>query len=116
MPASIIPTMAMPINVPYSLPEPPNTLVPPMNTAANKEIVSSMVRVADMTRAGLINGDLSTVMSPRTVLSWVENYTIFGDKELAFRFAFLNKCDELEWPTINEYYQRCFGVDLLKKA
>ena len=89
--------------------------VPSMNTAANKEIVSSMVRVADMTRAGFINGDLSTVMSPRTVLSWVENYVIFGDKELAFRFAFLNKCDEMEWPTISEYYQRCFGIDLLKK-
>ena len=89
--------------------------IPQLNTAQGKEIVSGMVRVADMTRAGFINGDLSTVMSPRTVLSWVENYTIFGDRELAFRFAFLNKCDELEWPTINEYYQRCFGVDLLKK-
>ena len=89
--------------------------VPSMNTAANKEIVSSMVRVADMTRAGFINGDLSTVMSPRTVLSWVENYTIFGDRDLSFRFAFMNKCDETEWPTLAEYYQRCFGVEILKK-
>jgi cobaltochelatase CobS len=89
--------------------------IPQLDTAQGKETVSAMVRVADMTRAGFINGDLSTVMSPRTVLSWAENYMIFGDKELAFRFAFLNKCDELEWPTIAEYYQRCFGVDLLKK-
>lgn len=89
--------------------------VPSLNTAQGKETVSAMVRLADMTRAGFINGDLSTVMSPRTVLSWVENFTIFGDRELAFRFAFLNKCDEMEWPTIGEYYQRCFGVDLLKK-
>ncbi len=89
--------------------------VPALNTAAGKENVSSMVRLADMTRSGFINGDLSTVMSPRTVLSWVENFMIFGDRELAFRFAFLNKCDEMEWPTIAEYYQRCFGVDLLKK-
>ena len=90
--------------------------VPTLNTAQGKEIVSSMVRVADMTRSGFINGDLSTVMSPRTVLSWAENYVIFGDKELAFRFAFMNKCDEMEWPTLAEYYQRCFGIELLKKS
>lgn len=89
--------------------------VPQMNTAQGKETVSAMVRMADLTRAGFINGDLSTVMSPRTVLSWVENFTIFGDRDLSFRFAFMNKCDEMEWPTLNEYYQRCFGVDLLKK-
>ncbi len=89
--------------------------VPNMNTAQGKEIVSAMVRMADLTRAGFINGDLSTVMSPRTVLSWLENYTIFGDRDLSFRFAFMNKCDETEWPTLAEYYQRCFGVELLKK-
>ncbi|MFA5592308.1 MAG: AAA family ATPase [Micavibrio sp.] len=88
--------------------------VPQMNTEAGKETVAAMVRMADLTRAGFINGDLSTVMSPRTVLSWLENYTIFGDRELSFRFAFMNKCDEMEWPALNEYYQRCFGVELLK--
>ena len=71
-----------------------------------------MVRMADLTRSGFINGDLSTVMSPRTVLSWVENYVIFGDRDLAFRFAFMNKCDELERPTVAEFYQRAFGEDL----
>jgi cobaltochelatase CobS len=88
---------------------------PALNTEKGRELVSSMVRMADLTRSGFINGDLSTVMSPRTVLSWLENYTIFGDRDLSFRFAFMNKCDEMEWPTIAEYYQRCFGTELLKK-
>jgi cobaltochelatase CobS len=88
--------------------------VPEMNNAKGKETVSAMVQMADLTRAGFINGDLSTVMSPRTVLSWVENFVIFGDRDLSFRYAFMNKCDELEWPILSEYYQRCFGVDLLK--
>jgi cobaltochelatase CobS len=82
----------------------------------DKDTVDAMVRLAGMTRQGFINGDLSTLMSPRTVLSWAENTTIFGDRDLAFRFSFLNKCDELEWPTIAEYYQRCFGAELLKGA
>lgn len=82
---------------------------------ADKEMVDAMVRLAGMTRQGFINGDLSTLMSPRTVLSWAENAKIFGDRDLAFRFSFLNKCDEMEWPTIAEYYQRCFGVELLKE-
>lgn len=89
--------------------------LPDLNTPQGKENVSAMVRMADITRAGFINGDLSTVMSPRTVLSWAENYLIFGNRELAFRYAFMNKCDEMEHPTLAEYYQRCFGVDLLKK-
>ncbi len=89
--------------------------VPKMNNAQGKELVAAMVQMADLTRAGFINGDLSTVMSPRTVLSWLENYVIFGDRDLSFRFAFMNKCDEMEWPTLAEYYQRCFGVELLKK-
>ena len=91
------------------------TKVPSVNTPQGKEMVSAMVRMADLTREGFINGDLSTVMSPRTVLSWVENFVIFGDRDLSFRFAFMNKCDETEWPTLNEYYQRCFGTELLKK-
>lgn len=82
--------------------------------AMKKEMTEAMVRLAGMTRQGFIAGDLSTLMSPRTVLSWAENFQIFGDRELAFHYAFLNKCDEMEWPTVAEYYQRCFGVELLK--
>ncbi len=88
--------------------------VPAMNTAKGKETVSAMVRLAELTRNGFIHGDISTLMSPRTVLSWADNMQIFGDRELAFKYAFLNKCDETEWPTLAEYYQRCFGVELLK--
>lgn len=88
--------------------------MPAMDTPEGKDTIDKMVRMADLTRQGFINGDLSTVMSPRTVLSWAENLAIFGDRDLAFRYAFLNKCDEMEWPTIAEYYQRCFGVELLK--
>ena len=77
-----------------------------------REAVSSMVRVADLTRQAFINGDLSTVMSPRTVMTWAENAEIFGDIGLAFRLTFLNKCDELERPVVAELYQRCFGEDL----
>lgn len=73
---------------------------------------AAMVRMADMTRAGFINGDLSTLMSPRTVLTWAENMKIFRDREFAFRLSFLNKCDEAERPTVAEYYQRCFGINL----
>ncbi len=82
----------------------------------DKDTVDAMVRMAGLTRQGFMNGDLSTLMSPRTVLSWGENTRIFGDRDLAFRFSFLNKCDELEWPTLAEYYQRCFGVELLKSV
>ena len=73
---------------------------------------SSMVAVADLTRKGFINGDLSVVMSPRTVITWAENAEIFNDVGFAFRVTFLNKCDELERPIVAEYYQRCFNVDL----
>jgi cobaltochelatase CobS len=68
--------------------------------------------VADMTRNGFMNGDISTVMSPRTVITWAENAQIFGDLGLAFRVTFLNKCDELERPTVAEFFQRAFGSDL----
>jgi cobaltochelatase CobS len=71
-----------------------------------------MVRVADLSRQGFINGDISTVMSPRTVLSWAENAAIFGDIGFAFRLTFLNKCDEAERSVVAEYYQRCFGKEL----
>ena len=79
---------------------------------AGERLVSNMVSVADLTRKGFINGDVSTVMSPRTVLTWAQNAEIFGDLGYAFRVTFLNKCDELERPVVAEYYQRCMGVDL----
>ena len=76
------------------------------------KLVKQMVKVADMTRQGFINGDISTVMSPRTVISWADNYAIFKDVGFAFRLSFLNKCDEEERMLIAEYYQRVFGDDL----
>jgi len=81
-------------------------------TPEGRDIVSKMVRVADLTRSAFINGDISTVMSPRTVITWAENAEIFGDIGLAFRLTFVNKCDELERPIVAEFYQRCFGRDL----
>ena len=81
-------------------------------TAKTREQVAAMVRLADLTRAGFINGDISTVMSPRTVITWAENTKIFNDIAFAFRVTFLNKCDEVERPIIAEYYQRCFGTEL----
>jgi cobaltochelatase CobS len=77
-----------------------------------RDIVNKMVRVADMTRNAFINGDLSTVMSPRTVITWAENADIFKDIGFAFRVTFLNKCDELERALVAEFYQRSFGVEL----
>jgi cobaltochelatase CobS len=77
-----------------------------------RKTVADMVKVADLTREAFINGDISTVMSPRTVLTWAENTEIFGDIGTSFRLTFLNKCDEMERPTIAEMYQRVFGVDL----
>ncbi|MDT7951954.1 MAG: cobaltochelatase subunit CobS [Acetobacteraceae bacterium] len=79
---------------------------------AKKKQVESMVALADLTRAGFINGDISTVMSPRTVMTWAENARIFGDIGFAFRLTFLNKCDEAERSTVAEYYQRCFNEEL----
>ena len=83
-----------------------------MTTAQERELVSAMVRLADLTRQGFMAGDISTVMSPRTVITWAENRAIFNDIAFAFRVTFLNKCDELERPIIAEYYQRCFGTEL----
>jgi cobaltochelatase CobS len=78
-----------------------------------RKLVSAMVALADLTRAGFIAGDISTVMSPRTVITWAENARIFGgDIGFAFRLTFLNKCDEVERSTLAEYYQRCFGKEL----
>jgi cobaltochelatase CobS len=85
--------------------------IDPADRAA-KARIESMVALADLTRAGFINGDISTVMSPRTVLTWAENTEIFGDVGFAFRLTFLNKCDEAERGTVAEYYQRCFNAEL----
>jgi len=82
------------------------------NTKEGKELISNMIKVADLTRKGFVSGDISTVMSPRTVLHWTENSEIFKDVGYAFRVTFLNKCDDLEKNIIAEYYQRCFGEDL----
>jgi cobaltochelatase CobS len=82
------------------------------DTDAGRKTVAAMVRLADLTRNAFVNGDLSTVMSPRTVVTWAENAQIFGNVGLAFRLSFLNKCDELERGTVAEFYQRCFGEEL----
>ncbi|MEP6342198.1 MAG: cobaltochelatase subunit CobS [Maricaulaceae bacterium] len=90
---------------------------PTYDNAEGKEIIASMVRVADMTRQSFMAGDISTVMSPRTVMNWAENARIFGgDIAQSFRLTFLNKCDELERPVISEFYQRAFGTDLPESA
>jgi cobaltochelatase CobS len=83
-----------------------------LNNKEGKELLSNMIKVADLSRKGFMNGDISTVMSPRTVLHWAENTSIFKDHGYAFRVTFLNKCDDLEKKIISEYYQRCFGEDL----
>ena len=84
------------------------------NDKDGKETISKMIRVADLTRNSFINGDISTVMSPRTVLTWAQNTEILSDVGLSFKLTFLNKCDELERQTIAEFYQRCFGEELLE--
>ena len=81
-----------------------------------RDIVNKMVRLADLTRNAFANGDLSTVMSPRTVITWAENAEIFTDIGFSFRVTFLNKCDELERPLVAEFYQRCFNAELAESA
>ena len=86
--------------------------VPNFSTDEGRKLVGSMVAVADLTRAGFMAGDISTVMSPRTVINWAENTNIFKDVGYAFRVTFLNKCDETERPAVAEYFQRCVGQEL----
>jgi len=81
-----------------------------------QKTISAMVRVADLTRTGFMAGDISTVMSPRTVLTWAQNAHIFGDVSFGFKTSFLNKCDEAERTIVAEYYQRCFGTELADSA
>lgn len=86
--------------------------VPSLADDAGGAMVRSMVAVADLTRKGFEAGDLSTLMSPRTVITWAENVEIFKDPALAFRLSFVNKCDEAERPLVAEYFQRCFDLEL----
>ncbi|MFO1038819.1 MAG: cobaltochelatase subunit CobS [Geminicoccaceae bacterium] len=89
---------------------------PTFDNQEGRKKIAAMVSLAELTRSGFISGDLSTVMSPRTVITWAENSEIFGDLGFAFRVTFLNKCDEAERHIVAEYYQRCFGVDLPESA
>jgi cobaltochelatase CobS len=88
------------------------TKVPQYDTEEGRKTIETMVALADLTRTGFMGGDISTVMSPRTVMTWAENTEIFKDKGFAFRVTFLNKCDEMERAIVAEYYQRCFGEEL----
>jgi cobaltochelatase CobS len=86
--------------------------VPELKNAKDKVMVKSMIQLADLTRQGFINEDISNLMSPRTVITWAQNYMIFQDIKHSFRLTFLNKCDESERPIVAEYFQRCFGEEL----
>ena len=88
--------------------------VPELKSAKDKALVKSMIQLADLTRQGFINEDISTLMSPRTVITWAQNFMIFKDIQHSFRLTFLNKCDEAERPIVAEYFQRCFGEELLE--
>jgi cobaltochelatase CobS len=81
-----------------------------------RETIARMVTVADLSRTSFMQGDISTVMSPRTVIAWAQNMEIFKDVGFAFRLTFLNKCDELERETVAEFYQRCFNEELPESA
>ena len=90
--------------------------VPNYHNETGKFQISQMVSVADLTRNAFVNGDISTVMSPRTVIAWAQNSEIFNDIGFAFRLTFLNKCDELERQIVAEFYQRCFDEELPESA
>jgi cobaltochelatase CobS len=83
-----------------------------MKTTKHQEVIKNMIKLANLTRNGFANGDISTLMSPRTVISWAQNYKIFKDIKYSFKLTFLNKCDDLEKPIVNEYFQRCFDIDI----
>ena len=89
---------------------------PKYNNKEGRKVVKAMVDVAELSRTGFMNGDISTVMSPRTVITWAENAQIFGDVGVAFRLTFLNKCDEIERPVVAEFYQRSMGEDLTEST
>ena len=83
-----------------------------MKATKHQEIIKNMIKLANLTRNGFANGDISILMSPRTVISWAQNYKIFKDIKDSFKLTFLNKCDDLEKPIINEYFQRCFDIEI----
>ena len=89
---------------------------PAYDSDEGRQTISAMVALADLTRSGFMNGDVSTVMSPRTVITWAENAQLFGNISFAFRLTYLNKCDEVERPIVAEYYQRCFGSELAESS
>ena len=89
---------------------------PSYDNEEGRKQISAMVALADLTRSGFVNGDISTVMSPRTVITWAENAQIFDDVAFAFRVTFVNKCDEMERATVAEYFQRCFGTELAESG
>ena len=78
----------------------------------NQEIIKNMIKLANLTRSGFANGDISTLMSPRTVISWCQNFKIFKDLSISFKLSFLNKCDDVEKSIIAEYFQRCFDLEI----
>ena len=80
--------------------------------AKNEEIIKNMIKLANLTRSGFSNGDISTIMSPRTVIAWGQNYKIFKDLVISFKLTFLNKCDDIEKSIISEYFQRCFDIEI----
>ena len=86
-----------------------------LKSQKNKDMIKNMIQMANLTRNGFINGDISTIMSPRTVISWAENFTIFKNINSSFKLSFFNKCDDTEKPIIAEYFQRCFGEDIQEK-
>ncbi|MEM8725942.1 MAG: cobaltochelatase subunit CobS, partial [Pseudomonadota bacterium] len=83
---------------------------------ADDKLIADMVKVAALTREGFISGEISTVMSPRTVITWAQNAAIFNSVGFSFRLSFLNKCDESERAVVSEYYQRVFNEDLPESA
>jgi len=100
----------------YLKPEVEQQIVKSKTPEADDKLIADMVKVAELTRQGFMNGDISTVMSPRTVITWAQNAAIFGSTGFAFRLSFLNKCDEAERTLVAEYYQRVFGEDLPEGA
>ncbi len=100
----------------YLKPDVEQQIVKSKTPQADDKLIADMVKVAELTRQGFMNGDISTVMSPRTVITWAQNAAIFGSTGFAFRLSFLNKCDEAERTLVAEYYQRVFGEDLPEGA
>ncbi|MEO0464492.1 MAG: cobaltochelatase subunit CobS [Pseudomonadota bacterium] len=100
----------------YLAPEVEQNIVKSKTPETDDATIANMIKVADLTRQGFMNGDISTVMSPRTVMTWAQNAQIFGSLGFSFRLSFLNKCDEAERTLVSEYYQRVFGEDLPEAA